>query len=106
MTCLRRERVMTPASCHLPACVLHSVRAALRDGPACVRDPDASHPGGTSVKSFVSLVALAAISVGIALPLMADDKPGMKEGCEKVTLDKPFSEIAARVPEALRGAGL
>jgi hypothetical protein len=71
------------------------------------------------VKRFISLLALAGLTVGLALPIVAEDKLGKGEkrdkdgkvcktecGCECVSIDKPFAEVAGKIPEAIRGAGL
>jgi hypothetical protein len=68
------------------------------------------------VKRFVTLLALAGLSVGLALPIVAQDKLGKDDksekickkdmGCESVSIDKPFTEIVGRIPEVLKSAGL
>lgn len=66
------------------------------------------------MKRIVTFLGLAALSLGLTLPIVAQDRMG-KEGkigekkcaaCEKVTIDKPASEIFGRIPGALRDAGL
>jgi len=62
------------------------------------------------VKRFFMLLAIPALSLGLALPLIAQEKAGEKselhKGCEHVTIDRPLNDVIRQVPEALRGAGL
>lgn len=68
------------------------------------------------MKRFVTLLALAGLSVGLALPIVAQDRLGKGDksdkiakkdmGCESVSIDKPFTEIVGRIPEAIKSGGL
>lgn len=61
------------------------------------------------MKRFFSFLALAGLTVGLALPIVADEKFGKagKACCgEMVSIDKPFTDVIGRVPGALKGANL
>lgn len=74
------------------------------------------------MKRFVMALGIASVSLGLALPFVFAQERGAglekgiekggekacleKMGCECVTIDKPYSEIVSRVPEAISKSGL
>ena len=70
------------------------------------------------MKRLISLAGLAALSLGVALPILAQERPGdkpgermdktdkMEKGCEEVSIDKPYGDVVRRLPEAIKDANL
>ncbi len=69
------------------------------------------------MKRLISLVGLAALSLGVALPILAQERPGERpgmdksakeecKGCEEVSIDKPYGDVVRRLPEAIKEANL